>query len=1410
MPIIPLDTASLKDRADRDVVRRAVQQTGDALQHAAEALKGDRDIVLEAVKQSSRALAHAAEELKRDRDFVLAAVKLRGMALEHASQTLQEDRRVVLTAVKQDGVALQHASDDLRRDREIVRTAMRQNRDALQHCACDEVKSDLTARALRRRERKLERLASGTNFMKFCLFWAVLVVSYLIGLVGLGGWQRVSSGARPYDASQGLMVRVASCDVDVVAGDVATIRMEALDMVMHASFTHDDQGAVRSAVLTNTGKHGAPGVCVEPMGRCRSTCLITITVPPAAAGPLVVLQQEKDTHSHPRLDAYGVSLSKIVLGSAHSPAPTLSASLTNCTVTTLSAHLHAGTLATTDSAIGSAAVSVVGPGSIRMVDVTATDASPGQPLRMSYHQPAARLCAGAQGGTTFDGPANASACQADATAASDPACATAVLLRPVVGGGPAYELGNLSSSEGELIVTASSTGTGAPSVLSAPAARSPGITLRAYDHERLAGLGDQLLFSFLTIDVYIHGVARRWFYSAYSTQFTLTPPMLRFLTADTLTPPLLREEVVVFRDCSAGAGGAAAPLSEAEVISVHDQLLSALGGVGFLVHHGGEASALLQDEQFMLEYLFGNPLFLGVDTDPLTGIKSCERFVDPYAAQLQSALTLSFLVGATFSVIVMWLLCFLTGRIQTERWEQLVARKRTTWQHHNLENKDIERCMSRLRREEGPTWNPFDSPHIIITQLCIVPIKDHVLDSLMLFISEAIEIQDEVRSHHHTTTPARTHARTRARSHAMPTARRFSSLVEWQVDIPEFFAWTGVLQRALLGIRRQPAAETPRDTRRPASGLRWVRCEKPPPAGTQRQEPKLQSMIVTKEAVANRDLDERQPQAKSSSGSVFSALSAVILGRNTSIWHKVGGDGAAMHISADAVEGMAEGVVEGTADDEAPSVANLVTDFEPCEQAAQESGLATGSLASVPIRAPRPHHPMLAIEFTSSEWAQFGPKLDGPLFTDHFVEVTLSDGQRAFYKPVAFELDMHHFRDAYQNWCSERGLAVVTSSLDELFVELQDRCSSVRRTDWHGPDWMFARTGLDGGSQRKRTSVWHVRFTPEYEDCHDDAIEGVPEDTHMMRRLGRRRTVFLVDLLDIALHVVLILGPILATIFYAVLTADVHAKYLASPDSAPQFTFVNLLNSFLPNGEAYPEVAVLFLRWIVYENIAFFLLGALRLVLAYLQPSTAAEMLQKEDSDTSGTTCSIGWEVKDDQKLLQVVTKHGIGRRRLLTTLPDKAPYARILWRVAMIYPWGRRVLVGIFGVMFAMHLAITFMIIGVVGVWCVLRAIPHPPSPYHLPHHLPHWLLPPPRLTIGLPFRLTPPPPQVHPRRRHLPDTVPLIRRRGGHRLALGDRCLTNDAPSRSPAAGRGAQSLPQALPAATRPVDGQGARDG
>ena len=129
-----LEYASLKLKADKEVVLAAVTQNGMALHYASMGLRADRDVMLAAVTQYGKALKYASKGLRADREVVLAAVTQYGLALHYVPMELR-DREVVLAAVTEYGHALQYASEELQRNIEVVLAAVTQNGMALQYAS---------------------------------------------------------------------------------------------------------------------------------------------------------------------------------------------------------------------------------------------------------------------------------------------------------------------------------------------------------------------------------------------------------------------------------------------------------------------------------------------------------------------------------------------------------------------------------------------------------------------------------------------------------------------------------------------------------------------------------------------------------------------------------------------------------------------------------------------------------------------------------------------------------------------------------------------------------------------------------------------------------------------------------------------------------------------------------------------------------------------------------------------------------------------------------------------------------------------------------------------------------------------------------------------------------------------------
>ena len=85
-------------RADRELVKLAVQQGGYALEYASEELRADRELVKLAVQPNGLALEYAAEELRAGIQIVKLTVQQDGMALPLASAAMYDIREIVLLA----------------------------------------------------------------------------------------------------------------------------------------------------------------------------------------------------------------------------------------------------------------------------------------------------------------------------------------------------------------------------------------------------------------------------------------------------------------------------------------------------------------------------------------------------------------------------------------------------------------------------------------------------------------------------------------------------------------------------------------------------------------------------------------------------------------------------------------------------------------------------------------------------------------------------------------------------------------------------------------------------------------------------------------------------------------------------------------------------------------------------------------------------------------------------------------------------------------------------------------------------------------------------------------------------------------------------------------------------------------
>ncbi|EFC42195.1 predicted protein [Naegleria gruberi] len=113
---------------DRDFALETVSYNGYYLEYFPD-FWNDREVVLKAVESEGDALEFVCEDLVQDREIVLTAVRNRGCSLEFASPKLQQDRQIVLESVKNDPEVLSFhfLNENLRSDKEIILAGLKTN-----------------------------------------------------------------------------------------------------------------------------------------------------------------------------------------------------------------------------------------------------------------------------------------------------------------------------------------------------------------------------------------------------------------------------------------------------------------------------------------------------------------------------------------------------------------------------------------------------------------------------------------------------------------------------------------------------------------------------------------------------------------------------------------------------------------------------------------------------------------------------------------------------------------------------------------------------------------------------------------------------------------------------------------------------------------------------------------------------------------------------------------------------------------------------------------------------------------------------------------------------------------------------------------------------------------------------------
>jgi len=109
---------------DEELVKQALIQDGYALEHVNNRFKDDQSFVEIAVKNAERAFEYASDKIKNDKVFVLKCIKNKIKILEYVSLDLKKDKEVVYNSVRNHGSELRYADDIFKKDKELVLIAV--------------------------------------------------------------------------------------------------------------------------------------------------------------------------------------------------------------------------------------------------------------------------------------------------------------------------------------------------------------------------------------------------------------------------------------------------------------------------------------------------------------------------------------------------------------------------------------------------------------------------------------------------------------------------------------------------------------------------------------------------------------------------------------------------------------------------------------------------------------------------------------------------------------------------------------------------------------------------------------------------------------------------------------------------------------------------------------------------------------------------------------------------------------------------------------------------------------------------------------------------------------------------------------------------------------------------------------
>lgn len=242
--------------------------------------------------------------------------------------------------------------------------------------------TSLDAPTMRRRAR---HMLSGRRCLRLLSGLGICFGLVLAYMAHFYDWRMVTA-SMAYDPASGVAVVLDGCDLDIVAGNEALVTLTA-----HAAASEALVETVRDGISTVRATNRLD--CSDlPHESCRLSCLVTLTVPPAAAAAAFTVRQLSRSGTSPwvTINSTAVALGSLTLGTASMPLPLAYVHLRSLIVSgALSAHMTNGFLRADRATLGGVTFHSSESASVYLYNLIVPSSSDAQVL---YRQAMSRMC----------------------------------------------------------------------------------------------------------------------------------------------------------------------------------------------------------------------------------------------------------------------------------------------------------------------------------------------------------------------------------------------------------------------------------------------------------------------------------------------------------------------------------------------------------------------------------------------------------------------------------------------------------------------------------------------------------------------------------------------------------------------------------------------------------------------------------------------------------------------------------------------------------------------------------------------------------------------------------------------------------------------------------------------------------